>query len=190
MSHCKDRPSIPSTATIYKTYMERLRTQMVHYYFIPVPIIDYLRAQRELKWMKSIRRKLRKYRLILRQTDKSSIIHISRRQDYLQKAKKYYEETGAYEELASNPYDSTFMAIVQSLNRLRSMNKIKESQKDKMLPKRDQIQLAYMYFLPKSHKVCSDEWIIFFLYDESRLKLHCDRSSIPFMQLLLVFQNF
>ena len=195
MSHCKDRPTIPSTATIYKMYTERLRTQLLHYYFIPIPLMDHLRAQRELKYVKSIRRKLRKYRLILRQTDKSSIIHISRRQDYQEKARKYYEETGAYEELSSNPYDSTFMSVVQSINRLRSMNKIKEFQKEKLLPIRDQVQLAYMYFLPKSHKVCYSLWIsssliYFLLYPECRLKFHCDPLSIQFMQQRLVFQSF
>lgn len=153
MSDCKDRPAIPSTASIYKSYADRLRQLLLHCYLGPLPLLDHLRAERELKWITSIRRKLRKHRLILRETDKSGVLHVGRSKDYIEKAMKYHTETGAYQELPTNPFDSTLTAVIQLLNRLRSTNRIKEPHKEKMLPQRDKVQLAYMYFLPKPHKV-------------------------------------
>lgn len=153
MSDCKDRPAIPSTASIYKSHADRLCQQLLHCYLTPLPLLDHLRAERELKWVTSIRRKLRKHRLTLREKDKSGVLHVGRSKDYLEKAMKYYAETGAYQELPTNPFDSTLAAVLQLLNRLRSTNRIKESHKEKMLPKRDKVQLPYMYFLPKPHKV-------------------------------------
>ena len=185
----KDRRNIPSTAKVFNVYYNHLQAHLFQRYFTPLPLIDQLRARRELKLVKSIRRKLEKYHLILRQTDKSGVLHIGRKKDYIEKAMKYRADTCAYEELTDNPFNEIFFHVVQLLNKLCSVKRIKEPQKNKMMPNRLKTQLPYMYFLPKPHKVCSS--ISFYLHEELfyRKEHHFDRSSIPCMQQPLVFQN-
>ena len=157
------RPAIPKTASVYKLYSDRLRTYFMLRYMAPLPLMDQLRARRELKVVKSIRRKLKKYKLVLRETDKSGVFHIGRAIDYERKAQEYRQKTGAYEELSSNPFNDIFHKVIQLLNKLRSANKIREWQKKKMLPILNQVELAYMYFIPKPHKVITHFLNLFFI---------------------------
>jgi len=114
---------------------------------------DQIRALRELKIVQSIRRKLIKHKLILRETDKSGVLHIGRASDYERKAAEYRQKTGAYEQLTSNPFNDLICTVTRSLNQLKSIKKIQEWQRLKMVPVRDKTELAYMYFIPKPHKV-------------------------------------
>ncbi|CAF1459935.1 unnamed protein product [Adineta steineri] len=152
MSNLKDPGNLPLTSPLYKMYSDRLRTYLLQRYMTPLPLIDQLRARRELKLVKSIQRKLKKYKLILRETDKSSVFHIGYAIDYKQKATKYRQDTGAYEELNVNPFNETIYNVTRALNQLKTMSKIAEHQRMNMIPVREKTQLAYMYFLPKSHK--------------------------------------
>ncbi|CAF4898878.1 unnamed protein product, partial [Rotaria socialis] len=52
----------------------------------------------------------------------------------------------------SNPLWSVFDKVILLLNDLRSKKYILSWQLDKMIPKREKIQLAYLYFIPKPHK--------------------------------------
>ena len=163
MSNLIHIPRIPSTAQVFKLYSERLRAYLTLRYMAPLSSIDRIRTRRELSLVKSIRRKLKKYKLILRQTDKSGVFHIGQEMDYEQKATEYRIKTGAYEELPSspNPSNDVFYRVIRLLNQLRSADKIKEWQKKKMMPIRDETELAYMYFVPKTHKVII---FIFFVF--------------------------
>ncbi|CAF4747428.1 unnamed protein product, partial [Rotaria sp. Silwood2] len=114
--------------------------------------MDQIRALRKLKIVKSIRRKLKKYHLVLRQTDKSGVLHIGRASDYERKAAEYRQKTGGYEELSSNPYNDIICSVTRLLNQLQMNKKIAEWRRQKMTPVRKKTQLAYMYFLPKAHK--------------------------------------
>ena len=192
MTDCRDRPTIPSTASIFNKYADRLRTEMLQCYLTPLSLIDQLRARRELKIVKSIRRKLAKYHLVLRQTDKSGVLHIGRKNDYKEKAAKYRQDTGAYEELTSNPFDHVFLSVVQLIQKLKAEKKIKDSHVKKMEPKRMKTKLAYMYFLPKPHKVCLHRYVSVLstkIRNMYRKEHHFDRSSIRYMQQPLVFRN-
>ncbi|CAF4159579.1 unnamed protein product, partial [Rotaria sp. Silwood2] len=117
-----------------------------------IPLIDQIRALRELKLVQSIRKKLKKYKLILRETDKSGVLHIGRAIDYERKAAEYRQTTGAYEELTSNPFDDIICTVTRLLNQLKSMKRISDWQRSKMNPVRKKTELAYMYFIPKPHK--------------------------------------
>ena len=183
MSNLKQLPRIPSTAHVFKLYSERLRAYLTVRYMAPLSWIDQIRTRRELSLVKSIRRKLKKHRLVLRQTDKSGVFHIGPEIDYEQKAMEYRIKTRAYEELplTPNPCHDVFVNIARLLNRLRSENKIKEWQKKKMMAIREETELAYMCFVPKTHKVIL---FIFFLsspyksslfFSLSRQELHFDR---------------
>jgi hypothetical protein len=155
MSDLKDRPRILSTARVFKLYSERLRAYLIQRYMAPLSFIDRIRAQRELKLVQSIRRKLKQYKLVLRETDKSGVFHIGPEMDYEQKATAYRTKTRAYEELPSDPHplNDAFVQVGRLLNQLRSTEKIREWQKKKMGTIRAETELAYMYFVPKTHKV-------------------------------------
>ena len=116
-------------------------------------LLDIYRTQQELKLIQSIRERLKQSGQILRVTDKGGIFHIGNVQDYERKAEAYRLKTQAYEELDSNPLSTVFDKVVHLLNDLRSKKQIMAYQLDKMLPKRDKVTLAYLYFVPKPHKV-------------------------------------
>jgi hypothetical protein len=119
----------------------------------PLSYLDICRARKELKLMKSIQHSLKKGKYILRVTDKSGIFHIGHVTDYEIKAEAYRQKTGAYIELASDPLWTVFDKVVQLLNNLRSKKQILACQLRKMIPKRANVALAYLYFIPKPHKV-------------------------------------
>ena len=153
MANLRHRPQLSRTSPLYKIYSDRLQTYLTSQYMASLSFIDLVRARRELRLVRSIRYKLNKYKLILRRTDKSGILHIGQAQDYQQKAVEYRQKTHAYEELPTNPLNETFSKVIQLLNKLQTTNKIKVYQQDKMKPIREKTELAYMYFIPKAHKV-------------------------------------
>jgi hypothetical protein len=119
----------------------------------PISYLNTYRARKELKLIKSIQFRLKKANYILRVTDKSGIFHLGNTTDYQKKAEAYRQKTGAYIELESNPLWIVFDKVVHLLNDLRSKDHIRVWQLKKMLPKREKVDLAYLYFIPKPHKV-------------------------------------
>ena len=140
---------------IFKQYTKNLHDCLTVRYMAPLSFIDQIRARQEFHIAKSIRRKLKKRKLILRQTDKSNVLHIGQASDYEQKVIEYRTKTHAYIELSSNPFDDVFYKVIRLLNKLTSTKPklINEYQKSKIIPVRDKTELAYQYFIPKSHKV-------------------------------------
>ncbi len=153
MSDSRNPLKIPFTSPVYKLYSDRLHAYLTQSYTATLSLRDQIRALRELKIVQSIRRKLIKYKLVLRETDKSGVLHIGRASDYERKAAEYRQKTGAYEQLTSNPFNDLICSVTRSLNQLKSNQKIKESFREKMVPDRTKTELAYMYFIPKPHKV-------------------------------------
>jgi hypothetical protein len=80
------------------------------------------------------------------------------------------QKTGAYIELQSDPLWTVFDKVVHLLNNRRSKDQILAWQLDKMMPKREKVALAYLYFIPKSHKVMN---IHILSLSSSRLHTHC-----------------
>ncbi|CAF4400801.1 unnamed protein product, partial [Adineta steineri] len=114
---------------------------------------DRIRVQRESKIVKSIQLKLKKYKLILRETDKSGVFCILRAMDHEQKVQEYRDKTKAYKELTSNPFEATLNKVIRLLNDLRAkQRKITAWQYKEMFPNVKTCKLAYMYFNPKTHK--------------------------------------
>jgi hypothetical protein len=119
----------------------------------PLSYLNINRARQELKLMKSIQHTLKKRKYILRVTDKSGIFHIGHAADYEQKADAHRQKTGAYIELASDPLWTIFDKVAHLLNNLRLKKQIMARQLREMMPKREKVELAYLYFIPKPHKV-------------------------------------
>ena len=158
---------VPYTSSIIKQFSQQLETCLNERCMAPLSYLDVNRARRELDVVKSIRYKLNKEKLILRVTDKSGIFHIGHSDDYERKVKAYQERTKAYIELPENPLWTVFDKVVRLLNDLRSKNHIKVWQLNKMMPKRDKVELAHLYFIPKPHKVNLE----YFLFSLLSIKL-------------------
>ena len=142
-----------STATIIKQFSQQLAICLGEQYMSSLSYLNINRARKEHKLMKSIQHSLKKGNYILRGTDKSGIFHIGHAKDYEEKAEAYRQKTGAYIELTSDPLWTVFDKVVHLLNDLRSKKHILAWQLDKMMPKRETVELAYLYFIPKPHKV-------------------------------------
>jgi hypothetical protein len=146
---------IPNTATIIKQLSQQLETYLDQRYMSSSSLsyLDIHRTRKELKLIKSIQFRIKKENYILRVTDKSGIFHLGHAKDYEQKAEAYRQKTGAYIELENDPLWIVFDKVVHLLNDLRSKDHIRVWQLNQMMPKRDQVALAYLYFIPKPHKV-------------------------------------
>jgi len=144
---------IPSTLPIVKQFSQQIETYLQQQYMVRLSYLDVHRTRKELELMKSIASSLKKGKYMLRVTDKSGIFHISHTKDYQQKAEAYRQKTGAYIELENDPLWIVFDKVVHLLNDLRSKDHIRVWQLNQMMPKRDQVALAYSYFIPKPHKV-------------------------------------
>ena len=144
---------IPHTSTIIKQFSRQLETSLHQRYTAPLSYLKIYRIRKELNLVKSIRYRLKKGEHILRVTDKSGIFHIGDAKDYERKAEAYRQKTQAYIELETNPLWSIFDKVVHLLNDLRSKKYIRAWQLNQMMPKREKVTLAYLYFIPKPHKV-------------------------------------
>ncbi|CAF1489796.1 unnamed protein product [Adineta steineri] len=149
----KSCQSIPSASPLFKQFSERLHTCLTLHYMTTIPYKDHARAKQEREIIKSIRRKLKRNKLILRQCDKSGNLYVGEKSIFEQKATQYRVQTGAYEELSSNPLEDILMKVTRLLNDLHAKTKdLSPKQYKKMMPLRKNVRLAHMYFNPKTHK--------------------------------------
>jgi hypothetical protein len=136
-----------NTSTIIKQFSQQLETCMYEQTMAPLSYLNIHRARKELKLMKSIQFRIKKGNYILRVTDKSGIFHLGHAKDYEQKAEAYRQKTGAYIELENDPLWSVFDKVTRLLNDLRSKDHIRAWQLNQMMPKKDKVALAYLFFL-------------------------------------------
>ncbi len=149
-----------NTSTIIKEFSQQLETCMYEQTMAPLSYLNIYRARKELKLIKSIQSRIKKENYILRVTDKSGIFHLGHAKDYEQKAEAYRQRTGAYIELENDPLWSVFDKVIRLLNDLRSKDHIRVWQLNEMMPKRDKVALAYLYFIPKPHKVIFEPFLL------------------------------
>ena len=150
-THCR---SLRSTSPLFKQFSQRLHACLTLRYMTPLPRIDQLRAKQEREIVKSIRRKLKKGKLVLRQSDKGGNLYVGRKSLFEEKATAYRTSTGAYEELSTNPLEEILSKVTRLLNDLHMKTKVLSAKQYKrMIPTRKDVRLAYMYFNPKTHKV-------------------------------------
>lgn len=147
------RYGLPPTSLNIKQLSNHLETIFNERYTTSLSYLNTYRVRKEIKLVHSIRRKIKKAHYLIRVTDKSGIFHVGQTTDYDRKVLLYQEKTKAYVELSSNPLMDTFYKVVRLLNDLRSKQQIKEWQLKKMMPDQKKIKLAYLYFIPKPHKV-------------------------------------
>jgi hypothetical protein len=144
---------IPTKASIIKQFGAKLEIIFNQQFSTSLSYHDIHRTRKDLKTILSIKRKLKKISVIIRESDKSGIIHIGYKSDYDKKVLLYQEKTNAYREISLNPLTDTFHKVIRLLNDLNLKQEIRVWQYKKMIPNQKKIQLAYLYFIPKPHKV-------------------------------------
>lgn len=152
-SYLSDHCHIPRRAPVLNELSLQLKVCLSRCYMKPLSIYDEIRARREHHLVRAIWHKLKKSNLLLRPTDNSGVLHIGSASDYERKAIEYRAKTRAYIELASNPLQDIIAKVEHKLDDLRSKKYISVRQFNKLRPNRSKVHLAYMYFIPKAHKV-------------------------------------
>ncbi|CAF4014205.1 unnamed protein product [Rotaria sordida] len=134
-------------------YCELVENRLRQRFMAPLAYVDFMRAQREFRLVKSIRRKARKAKLILRVCDKGGGLHIGSKSDYERKAAKYREDTKAYQELSYNPLKEMITNMTKALNAMKQNKELTNYNYNRLVPNPNLVKLSYKYFNPKPHKV-------------------------------------
>ncbi|CAF4098679.1 unnamed protein product [Rotaria sordida] len=136
----------------HKEIYEKVLDSFNQSYFSPLPFKDQVQASEEAKTAAAIQRKIKKFNLILRLTDKGHNFYIGSATEFEKKVQKFFQETNAFMELRENPLDEILKKVIQLLNRLREKKLILSWQYKKMIPDRNKCELSHLYFNPKTHK--------------------------------------
>ncbi|CAF2139725.1 unnamed protein product [Rotaria magnacalcarata] len=128
--------NIPSRAMILKTYSDDLLNYFNHAYFAPQPYKDQTQALTQAIASLSIRRKIKKFNLILRVTDKSHNFYIGSAIEFEKEIQTFFQDTNAFVVLKENPFDEILNKVIQLLNRLIGKKLILQWQSKKMMPNR------------------------------------------------------
>ena len=116
----------------------------------------YRRARREYKQVKRLQNLLhRRSDMTICRVDKGEGFYIGDKSIMEQKTLDYMNKTEAYQELTSDycPLADILHATTSVLDYLVKKNVITTAQRDKLLPNLEQLELPYLYPLPKIHKV-------------------------------------
>jgi hypothetical protein len=107
----------------------------------------------KLKERNNLRKKLEATRTIIRKTDKSIVFHLRKDDDYTVKAQAYMSRTKAYQDLGTiNPLEALVERTNHFLLGLFVNKHITQKHYEKLKVKKEEAELAHLYFLPKAHK--------------------------------------
>ena len=122
-------------------------------YLTPLPYKDHLEAREQSHTIASIRNRIKQFKLIIRVTDKSNNFYIGSAIEFEKKVQQYFLDTNAFIEITENPLNDIVNKVIQLLNSLRSKKLILKWQYEEMIPDQKTVELAHLYFNPKTHKV-------------------------------------
>ncbi|CAF3179171.1 unnamed protein product [Rotaria socialis] len=114
-----------------------------------------IRSRHERNIVKSIRQILStRSDVIMRRTEKSKVLFLGNALEFSNKALEYMIKTEAYQELIHDdcPLHDILNAVTSLLIYLLKHRTINQCQHKRMNPKRDTLELAHLYFIPKPHK--------------------------------------
>ncbi|CAF0855175.1 unnamed protein product [Didymodactylos carnosus] len=146
--HC-----IPRTKPIFDQYSAHLLDYFNHCYCTPLSYKDQLQTLEQAQIVASIGQIIKNMGLIIRITDKGHNFYIGLANEFEKKAEKFFSDTNAFIELSDNPFNEIFGKVVQLLDKFQSKKFILQWQFKKMMPDREEAELAHLYFNPKTHKV-------------------------------------
>ena len=144
----KDPKSIEFLASL-KNLLRELLTK-------PLSRRLHARARYDYQMVKSIRCVRNKGDIVIQRTDKSKVIHLASAQSYHEKSLEHMQKTNAYKEIESgiNPCMNHLHQVLTLIDPLLQKGAIDLNiWKQSMRPNIKMIELAYLYFLPKPHKV-------------------------------------
>ncbi|CAF1475610.1 unnamed protein product, partial [Adineta steineri] len=125
-------------------------------YTTPLSRKLFTRAQYEYRLVKSTQREIKKSNVVIRPTDKSKLLHLGSSNDYHQKALQYMQETNAYREITSgiNPCYEHVQKVLAVIDPMLKNSEINlKLWKQSMRPHINTTELAYLYTIPKPHKI-------------------------------------
>jgi predicted transcriptional regulator len=116
------------------------------------------RAQFNHNMVKSIQRRLKQSNIIVRSTDKSKVFYFTSTSDFERKAHQYMTRTNAYQEITSGrcPLADDLNTVTTLLDSLFKNGRITKDQLKQMQPNIHKLELAHLYFIPKTHKVAKE----------------------------------
>ncbi|CAF2189948.1 unnamed protein product [Rotaria magnacalcarata] len=138
-----------------KQAFQALKNILHELYSKPLPRKLAKRAKQEHKIVQSIQKLLvQRPDIVIRRTDKSKVFYIGKATDFVRKAKEYMLKTKAYEEITNGrcPLADNLHAVQTLLNYLVTKRVLTVQQRNRLLPKLNQLELGHYYGLPKAHK--------------------------------------
>ena len=104
--------------------------------------------------IKRLKHKLHSANIILQRTDKSKVFHLGKILDYQKKSKDHMDKTKAYKCLGDiNPLPELIERTNKYLLNLRLIHWISQKQYENLCVNKNEVKLAYLYYLPKAHKL-------------------------------------
>ncbi|CAF1297315.1 unnamed protein product [Adineta steineri] len=143
---------IPRTNSIFREYSNQILDYFHHSYLTRLSYKDRIQAQEQKQIVASIRKKIERQNLVIRVTDKGHNFYIGTAIEFEKKTQNFFADTNAFVELTENPFNEILNKVIQLLNNLHSKKLILKWQYDKMMPDRKKVELAHLYFNPKTHK--------------------------------------
>ena len=116
----------------------------------------YRRARREYRKVKRLQKLLhRRSDIIVCRVDKGEGFYFGNRATIDYKTEEYMSKTEAYQEIITGrcPLADILRSTEALLDYLVKKKTITKAQRDKLLPNVNKLELAYLYTLPKVHKV-------------------------------------
>jgi len=103
--------------------------------------------------IKRLKFKFKLTNTILRKTDKSKVFHLGRYEDYQKRSDEYMDKTKAYNCLGKHdPLPDLIQRTNQYLLQLRLAKWITQKQYEQLCVRPNEVELAHLYYLPKTHK--------------------------------------
>ena len=142
------------TSSIMKVLSQQLATYLCERYMAPMSYLHIPCARRELKILWSPSNAVGEKETMFSVSPTKVVSSVLTLPTIMsERAEASRRKTEAYFKLDSDPLWIIFDKAIDVLNDLRSKKHIMAWQLKKRLPKREKVALAYLYFVPRPHKV-------------------------------------
>ena len=147
---------ISATDTRALEFFASIKNLLYQLYTKPLSSRLLTRARYDHQMVRSIQHIRRKRAIIIQKTDKSKVFHVASASSYHQKSLEYMSKTNAYKQIINgiNPCMDHLQQVLTFIDPLINKKAIDMNiWKQYMRPNINTVELAYLYFLPKPHKV-------------------------------------
>ena len=141
-----------------KLAFRELEQMIQELYTKPLSRKLYRRARHEYHIVKRLQKLIRTQSdIIIRRIDKGEGFYLGRKTTMDMKTQEYMNKTEAYQVITTDqcPLMNILHSVENLLDYLLKNKAITSDRRKKLLPDVNKLELAYLYTLPKIHKVCS-----------------------------------